>query len=174
DPRGAGPAVGPLRRRAPARRALWRFPAPRRDHRPAALPHPRPGRSGAGRSRARRRHRLKPSPASGVAPMSLTAPRDAANAPDPEEPDLAALNAELEAMDAEQRVAWALAYGHGNPALSSSFGAQAAVTLHMVTRQKPDIPVILIDTGYLFPETYRFADELTERLQLNLKVYRPL
>lgn len=106
--------------------------------------------------------------------MSLTAPRDAANAPDPEEPDLAALNAELEAMDAEQRVAWALAYGHGNPALSSSFGAQAAVTLHMVTRQKPDIPVILIDTGYLFPETYRFADELTERLQLNLKVYRPL
>src|SRR5690606_14921594 len=99
---------------------------------------------------------------------------DAANAPDPEEPDLAALNAELEAMDAEQRVAWALAYGHGNPALSSSFGAQAAVTLHMVTRQKPDIPVILIDTGYLFPETYRFADELTERLQLNLKVYRPL
>jgi phosphoadenosine phosphosulfate reductase len=33
--------------------------------------------------------------------------------------------------------------------------------------------VILIDTGYLFPETYRFADELSERLGLNLKVYRP-
>ncbi len=63
-----------------------------------------------------------------------------------------------------------LAGGH---ALSSSFGAQAAVSLHMVTRQKPDIPVILIDTGYLFPETYRFVDELTERLSLNLKVYRP-
>ncbi|RBD09735.1 phosphoadenylyl-sulfate reductase, partial [Xanthomonas oryzae pv. oryzae] len=30
------------------------------------------------------------------------------------------------------------------------------------------------DTGYLFPETYRFADALTERLKLNLKVYRPL
>ncbi len=41
-------------------------------------------------------------------------------------------------------------------------------------RQKPDVPVVLIDTGYLFPETYRFADELTERLQLNLQVFRPL
>ena len=32
-----------------------------------------------------------------------------------------------------------------------------------------DLPVILVDTGYLFPETYDFADELTHRLQLNLK-----
>ena len=38
---------------------------------------------------------------------------------------------------------------------------------------RPGIPVILIDTGYLFPETYRFVDELDERLRLNLKVYRP-
>src|SRR5690606_2156092 len=39
---------------------------------------------------------------------------------------------------------------------------------------KPCIPVILLDTGYLFPETYRFIEELTERLQLNLKIYRSL
>ena len=45
--------------------------------------------------------------------------------------------------------------------------------LHLVTRQKPDIPVVLIDTGYLFPETYRFIDEMTEALDLNLKVFRP-
>src|SRR5690606_15549670 len=69
---------------------------------------------------------------------------------------------------------WALEHGPKQAALSSSFGAQSAVTLHMLTRQKPDIPVILIDTGYLFPETYRFADALAERLGLNLKVYRPL
>ncbi|HET6397486.1 MAG TPA: phosphoadenylyl-sulfate reductase [Pseudoxanthomonas sp.] len=107
--------------------------------------------------------------------MSLTAPTtEAANSPEAPAFDLAALNARLEAMDAERRVAWALEFGHGNPALSSSFGAQSAVALHMLTQQKPDIPVILIDTGYLFPETYRFADELTERLKLNLKVYRPL
>ncbi len=32
------------------------------------------------------------------------------------------------------------------------------------------MPVVLIDTGYLFPETYRFVDELTMRLNLNLHV----
>ena len=88
--------------------------------------------------------------------------------------DLTELNAWLETQSAEQRVAWALTNGQEGHALSSSFGAQSAVALHLLTRQKPDIPVILVDTGYLFPETYRFADELVERLKLNLKVVRPL
>ena len=56
--------------------------------------------------------------------------------------------------------------------LTSSFGAQAAVSLHLVTQVDPDIPVVLVDTGYLFPETYRFVDDLTARLKINLKVYR--
>jgi phosphoadenosine phosphosulfate reductase len=47
------------------------------------------------------------------------------------------------------------------------------VALHLVTQQCPDIPVILVDTGYLFPETYQFIDQLVDRLKLNLKVYRP-
>jgi len=86
---------------------------------------------------------------------------------------LAELNQRLDALPAEERVAWALATLPQSRALSSSFGAQSAAALHLITRQTPDIPVILVDTGYLFPETYRFADELAQRLQLNLKVYRP-
>jgi phosphoadenosine phosphosulfate reductase len=86
---------------------------------------------------------------------------------------LAELNRWLAQRSAEDRVAWALANTAGEHALSSSFGAQSAVSLHMVTRQRPDIPVILVDTGYLFPETYRFIDRLSEQLALNLKVYRP-
>lgn len=82
-------------------------------------------------------------------------------------------NALLERMTAEERVAWALEHLPGNHALSSSFGAQAAVSLHLVTRAAPAIPVVLVDTGYLFPETYRFIDELAVRLGLNLKVYQP-
>jgi len=81
-------------------------------------------------------------------------------------------NRRFVSMSAEERVEWALGQLPGRHVLSSSFGAQAAVSLHLVTRFQPDIPVILIDTGYLFPETYRFADELGERLKLNLKVYR--
>jgi phosphoadenosine phosphosulfate reductase len=82
-------------------------------------------------------------------------------------------DAALELMDAEDRVQWALERLPGAHALSSSFGAQAAVSLHMVTRAAPEIPVLLVDTGYLFPETYRFVDELAVRLRLNLKVYQP-
>ena len=58
----------------------------------------------------------------------------------------------------------------GEYVLSSSFGIQAAVSLHLVNQIRPDIPVILTDTGYLFPETYRFIDELTDKLKLNLKI----
>ena len=89
-----------------------------------------------------------------------------------EPPALAELNAMLARLTAERRVAWALEHVAGEHVLSSSFGAQSAVSLHLVTRQRPSLPVVLIDTGYLFPETYRFVDELTKRLALNLKVYR--
>ncbi|QTL36239.1 phosphoadenylyl-sulfate reductase [Pseudoalteromonas viridis] len=81
-------------------------------------------------------------------------------------------NGMLAQKSVEERVAWALENLPDNPILSSSFGIQAAVMLHLVTRQRADIPVVLTDTGYLFPETYRFIDELTEQLNLNLKVYR--
>ncbi|MDZ7810267.1 MAG: phosphoadenylyl-sulfate reductase [Arhodomonas sp.] len=91
--------------------------------------------------------------------------------PGPAENAVAA-SAELAGASATARVAWGLARFRGRIVLSSSFGAQAAVMLHLVTRQRPDIPVVLVDTGYLFAETYRFVDELTERLGLNLHVYR--
>ncbi|MDF2155652.1 phosphoadenylyl-sulfate reductase [Vibrio sp. CAU 1672] len=85
---------------------------------------------------------------------------------------LAEINVKLEQLSAQERVAWALENLQGEFAVSSSFGIQAAVMLHLITQQKPDVPVILTDTGYLFAETYRFIDQLKEQLNLNLKVYR--
>jgi len=82
------------------------------------------------------------------------------------------INQRLTPLTPAQRVEFALRELPGAHILSSSFGIQAAVMLHLVTQVKSDIPVVLTDTGYLFPETYRFIDELTERLQLNLQVYR--
>jgi len=76
----------------------------------------------------------------------------------------------LSALPAEQRLKWALDKLPGSFVLSSSFGVQAAVLLHMATRIKPDLPVLLVDTGYLFDETYRFVDQLATRLDLNLHV----
>ncbi|MET0072603.1 MAG: phosphoadenylyl-sulfate reductase [Candidatus Thiodiazotropha sp.] len=86
--------------------------------------------------------------------------------------DLEKVNRKLEGMSAEQRVEWSLQALPGNHIMTSSFGIQGALMLHLVTRIRPDIPVVLVDTGYLFPETYSFIDRLTERLQLNLQVYR--
>lgn len=81
-------------------------------------------------------------------------------------------NRKFASLRAEQRIEWAYEHLPGKHVLSSSFGAQAAVSLHLVTSVDPAVPVILVDTGYLFPETYRFVDRLTEKLNLNLKVYR--
>jgi phosphoadenosine phosphosulfate reductase len=88
---------------------------------------------------------------------------------DPEALEL--LNQWLDTLTAEARVEWALENAPGAHVLSSSFGAQAAVSLHLLTRQRAALPVVLIDTGYLFPETYRFIDVMRDRLALNLKVY---
>lgn len=81
-------------------------------------------------------------------------------------------NRKFAQLKADQRIEWALENLPGSHVLTSSFGAQAAVSLHLVTAVRPDIPVVLVDTGYLFTETYRFIDKLTEQLGINLKVYR--
>jgi phosphoadenosine phosphosulfate reductase len=82
-----------------------------------------------------------------------------------------ALNEWLASVDAATRVRWSLANLPGPFALTSSFGAQAAVSLHLVAAQAPDIPVILIDTGYLFPETYEFIEQLRKQLSLNIQTF---
>lgn len=86
--------------------------------------------------------------------------------------ELVAINNSLANQSASERVRWSLENLPSEFMLSSSFGIQAAVMLHLVTQEMPNIPVVLTDTGYLFPETYQFIDELTERLNLNLKVFR--
>ncbi|MBF2097466.1 MAG: phosphoadenosine phosphosulfate reductase family protein, partial [Gloeomargaritaceae cyanobacterium C42_A2020_066] len=86
--------------------------------------------------------------------------------------DLPRINPDLDGRPAPQIVAWAASQFGPGLVLSTSFGIQAAVMLHLATQVVPDIPVIWVDTGYLPPETYRFAEELTQRLQLNLHVYQ--
>jgi phosphoadenosine phosphosulfate reductase len=56
---------------------------------------------------------------------------------------------------------------------STSFGLQAAVMLDLIARNAPEIPVVFIDTGYHFPETYRYGEELVSRLGTDLRVYHP-
>jgi phosphoadenosine phosphosulfate reductase len=87
--------------------------------------------------------------------------------------EINALNANLETKSASERIEWAFEQFSEDLVLSTSFGIQSAVMLHLSTSVFPNIPVVFIDTGYLFPETYRFAHQLQERLQLKLKIYTP-
>lgn len=84
------------------------------------------------------------------------------------------INEQLSTKEPVDRIQWARNQYGDKLVMSTSFGVQSAVMLHMATTVWPEIPVIFVDTGYLFPETYRFADQLTTRLNLNLKVYNPL
>jgi phosphoadenosine phosphosulfate reductase len=46
--------------------------------------------------------------------------------------------------------------------------------LHLIHEHAPKIPVVFIDTGFLFPETYRYAEDLLSRFKhLDLRVYHP-
>jgi len=87
--------------------------------------------------------------------------------------DIAEAAAALASAPAQERLRWAVERYGERLVMSTSFGIQAAVMLHMGTRLAPELPVIFVDTGYLFPETYRYAEELTERFGLNLKVVHP-
>ncbi|OQR81744.1 phosphoadenosine phosphosulfate reductase [Thraustotheca clavata] len=85
---------------------------------------------------------------------------------------VAHVNASLRGRTASEIVAWACDTFGPSIVLSSSFGVQSAVMLHLVTKQMPNVPVVWIDTGYLFPETYEFAQELRGKFQLNLQIYQ--
>jgi len=91
-----------------------------------------------------------------------------------EKKELSEMNGELGTLSASERVRWVLDQFGDKTVMSSSFGIQSSIMLHLVTQIRPEIPVIFIDTGYLFPETYRYAEELVDRLKLNVKVYVPV
>ena len=86
--------------------------------------------------------------------------------------NLAEANADLEGASSHEIITWALARAH-NPVISTNFRPRSAALLHMVSRACPDIPVIWVDTGYNTPATYRYIEELCERLRLNLRSYTP-
>lgn len=87
--------------------------------------------------------------------------------------DVDSLSAEFERRHALDIVAWACDEFGDSVAVSSSFGADSAVMLHLCSQVKPDIKVVAVDTGFLFPETIAFAEALRARLNLNLHFYRP-
>ncbi|RTQ97408.1 phosphoadenosine phosphosulfate reductase family protein [Halomonas nitroreducens] len=87
------------------------------------------------------------------------------------EPQLDAINRDL-GQDPEALIRWALEQG-SRPLCTTNFRPFEAVILHMVTQQRPDMPIVWMDHGYNTEATYRFADAVVKRLDLNLISYIP-
>lgn len=87
--------------------------------------------------------------------------------------DTAVLSAALAPLRAGERLRLLCEQHGGRLVASTSFGLQAAVMLHLIHEHAPKIPVVFIDTGFLFPETYQYAEELTSLLNLDLRIYHP-
>ena len=81
---------------------------------------------------------------------------------------------DLENLTAEKRVEFILNNFEKEIVLTSSFGAQSAVLLHMLLNQNPNLKVVFLDTQYLFPETYQFVNDLKNKLNINLYTYKSL
>ena len=93
-------------------------------------------------------------------------------APPAEKLDLDALGPMLEGKDPTQIVAWSAAQFGDGLVMSSSFGAESALLIHMAIQVMPDITIVFTDTGYLFPETHAFMEQLRQRFKLNVWTYR--
>jgi len=86
--------------------------------------------------------------------------------------DLQAANQYLDQRSADEIVRWALERSQ-RPLVTTNFRPYEAVILHLITQVKPDIQVLWVDSGYNTSATYRFAESLIERLDLNIVTYIP-
>jgi len=80
--------------------------------------------------------------------------------------------AKLASLSPEKRLEWALEKFDGQFAITTSFGIQSSVLLNMIheINHSNQIKVIWVDTGYLPPETYQYADSLSKKLDLTITV----
>lgn len=80
---------------------------------------------------------------------------------------------QFEAAAPFEILSWASETFGDKLAIVTSFQATGIVTLHMMQRIAPRSPVLTLDTGLLFPETYELMDELEARFDLNLRRINP-
>jgi phosphoadenosine phosphosulfate reductase len=81
--------------------------------------------------------------------------------------------ARLQGFSAEEILADAAARYPGRIALASSLGAEDQTLTHMIAAAGLDIPVFVLDTGRLHPETYELLDRTCKRYGVSITVYCP-
>lgn len=77
-----------------------------------------------------------------------------------------ALNEAFEKQKPTEIIAWAVREFSMALAMTSSFGPESGVLLHLVSQVNPEIPVLFLETGYHFPETLEYKEALVKRFGL--------
>jgi len=88
--------------------------------------------------------------------------------PEAMRPVLATQSQSFESATPQEIVRWAWQQMGDRLVLSSSFGADAAALLHIVSQEAPAMRVAFLDTGWHFPETLAFRQEVQQRFNLNV------
>jgi len=86
--------------------------------------------------------------------------------------DLKKINTALKHATPKEIIQWAINKAQ-NPVVTTNFRPYEVAILHVCTQVLPEIKVIWCDTGYNTPQTYRHAEDLIKRLNLNVKLYVP-
>lgn len=86
--------------------------------------------------------------------------------------DLNQINQELRNKTPEAIIRWALSLNK-SMMMTSSFGYNSAVSLHLVSSVDQSVPVVWVDSGYNVKDAYLVAEELMQTLHLNMHIYNP-
>jgi phosphoadenosine phosphosulfate reductase len=82
------------------------------------------------------------------------------------------INKELRFKSPEEIINWAIGLSE-NPVITTNFRPYEVAILNAVTEVDKNIKVIWCDTGYNTVQTYKHAEEIIEKLDLNIKLYTP-
>jgi phosphoadenosine phosphosulfate reductase len=80
-----------------------------------------------------------------------------------------ALAEQYEALSADELIGRVLAENSGPACLTCSFQAEDMIVLDLLRKRRPEIPVLFLDTGYHFAETYAYRDKMQQAWNLNLR-----
>jgi phosphoadenosine phosphosulfate reductase len=83
--------------------------------------------------------------------------------------NLTALDQDLEGLSADAIVGRILAENTGLPCITCSFQAEDMIVLDLLRKRLPEIPVLFLDTGYHFAETYAYRDRMAKLWNLNVQ-----
>jgi phosphoadenosine phosphosulfate reductase len=88
--------------------------------------------------------------------------------------DLAATNAELETATPQDILAWTWQRFAPDVILTCSFQHDGVILAHMLRDIAPEVPVVFVNTGFHFPETLQYRDEIVARLGIKLVELQPI